>query len=402
MLKINSYAVDLTDQSLHIQKVLNDVLSDNNLGFLSLPNHQSLISSSQDLGGHLSKNYDHLVVLGIGGSSMGPCAFAELASIDRITFFDNPDLMLTSKISRLIKSGQKIAWLIISKSGSTIEILWSIEWLVQQFSVNTELFWNHTYYITEKTKNPLTDLAEKYKRPSLEIPLNVGGRFSVLSPVGLVIAQYLGLNLSKIVSGAQTAHKDTLNVVSICNEYLNSFERNETISLFWMYSSYTRWFGGWLQQLWAESLGKKVNLKGEPAYSFSTPMVAIGACDQHSILQQVIEGPKDKFVSIFRFKSLEQGENITTIQFEQTQMLKNKKFGTLLKAEAQATRQAMQDSGVSTVELVVDQLDEEALGYLFMYFQIVVAVLARVKNINAFDQPGVQLGKTMIKNYLDE
>ena len=244
-------------------------------------------------------------------------------------------------------------------------------------------------------------LAQQHQRPCLEIPLDVGGRFSVLSPVGLMIGSFLDLDLDQIKNGSLLALKDEKNLQTMCEQFLTSFERKESITLFWFYCSRMRWFGGWLQQLWAESLGKKMDRNGQPAFEFSTPMTSIGACDQHSILQQVIEGPKNKFVCVFRFKHIESNSPvIKNPLFAETQNMKNKKFGDLIKAEALATQKGLDISGVSTLLFEFENFNPETLGYLFMSFQIVVSALAEAKNVNAFDQPGVALGKKLIPEFL--
>ncbi|MFN3455765.1 MAG: glucose-6-phosphate isomerase [Pseudobdellovibrio sp.] len=410
IMKIHCFKVS---QHMHsdneVERALNSVLSNQNIGFLTLPYREDLINQSRALGHDLKNKYDHLVVVGIGGSSMGARAFTEIAPHTKITFFDNPDTKLASEILILLKNKeQKIGWLFVSKSGTTIEVLWCLEWIDQQYKILNRSLWEDTYYITELTQNTLHKLSIEHKRPCLEIPLNVGGRYSVLSPVGLVVAAYLGFSLEKITSGAQQALKDKQTLKILVDQYLSSFERGENISLFWFYSSYMRWFGGWLQQLWAESLGKKQNRKGKSAFEFSTPMAAIGTYDQHSILQQVIEGPKNKFVAFFRFNSIEQGvglqhtsANITkSLLFKETKMLNEKKFGDLIRAEALATQKGLELSGVSTLMYELNALDEETMSFLFMQFQLLVAVLAEVKDVDAFNQPGVQLGKTLVFDML--
>lgn len=404
LLSITTYKTANTEHSpSEIAECLEQVLSNQKIGFLQIPARDQIWAESKALGQTINQNFDHLIVVGIGGSSMGPRVFEDITThipkTKPITFFDNPDTHLALQIKSLISTNKKIAYLFISKSGTTIEILWSIEWLNQLHTDLNKPFWPNTFFITETTGNTLHALSKKHDRPCLPVPLDVGGRFSVLTPVGLVIAQYLGLNLDKIRAGAVRALNDQKSILTLASQYLSSFERGEALSVFWMYSSQMRWFGGWLQQLWAESLGKKVNRTGGQAYAFSTPIAQIGACDQHSVLQQVIEGPKDKFVTVFRFLELESFSGLGAVRsslFEETRMLDGSVYGSLLRAEALATRKGMELSGVATLSLELLTLDEEVIGYLFMLFQVVIAVLAEVKNVNAFDQPGVQLGKRLI------
>jgi glucose-6-phosphate isomerase len=402
MLNLQTYIkISPSVQPDHIQKAMDSVLGSKNIGFIDLPNRNHLWTESEKIGSEIRKNYDHLIVVGIGGSSMGPRALAEYSGQTNISFLDNVDSIETENVLHKITSNETLAWLFISKSGSTIEVLWTIELISQRYTELGKKLWPHTYFITEHTDNSLHNLSKQYSRPCLEIPLDVGGRFSVLSPVGLVVGSYLDLDLDLLKSGSLLALNDKKNIQIMIEQFLSSFERNESITLFWFYCSRLRWFGGWLQQLWAESLGKKTDRNGSPAFPFSTPMTSIGACDQHSILQQVVDGPKNKFVCVFRFKDIE--NHSTTIKkpvFTETKSMQGKRFGDLLKAEALATQKALDLSNVSTMLYEFDHLNPETLGYLFMSYQIVVSVLAEIKNVNAFDQPGVALGKSLIQDYI--
>lgn len=373
------------------------------IGFLELIHDDKNWTESEKLGQHIRENYDHLVVVGIGGSSMGPRALAELSASDSISFLDNVDSVETESILQKIlrQNSKKAAWLFISKSGTTIEVLWTLDLILQRHQELSKEFWTNTFYITEHNHNPLHELSQKHQRPCLEIPIAVGGRFSVLSPVGLVIASYLQQSLSNIRHGARLALNDLQALDTLVEQFFSSHQREENITLFWFYCSRLRWFGGWIEQLWAESLGKKQDRQGKPAFVFSTPATSIGACDQHSILQQVIEGPKNKFVCIFLFKNLETNSSVIERPiFKETQFMQGKRFGDLLKAEALATQKALDMSGVSTLLFEFEKLTPETMGYLFMQFQIVITVMAEIKNINAFDQPAVALGKKLIRECL--
>ncbi|MFZ3231149.1 MAG: glucose-6-phosphate isomerase [Pseudobdellovibrio sp.] len=373
------------------------------IGFVNLPFDQNALLESKKMASEILKNFSHLVLVGIGGSSMGPRALTEISHSSRISFLDNVDSAETEKVITNLNDLSKTAWLMISKSGSTIEVLWNLELINQIYSEANTPFWPNTFYITEETTSSLQQVAVKHHRPYLKIPLDVGGRFSVLSPVGLVTAEYLKLSATDILNGAQAALKDKTNIIECVAQYLESFKRKENITLFWFYNSNMRWFGSWLQQLWAESLGKKNTLTGGVATDFSTPMVSIGTCDQHSVLQQIIEGPKNKFVNIFRFNDVETSKySVKKTSFPETEILRGLNYGELIKAEAIATEQALQLSEVSTLAFELDALDSKNIGFLFMFFQLVIATLGEHENINAFDQPGVALGKKLTLDYLKQ
>jgi glucose-6-phosphate isomerase len=130
-------------------------------------------------------------------------------------------------------------------------------------------------------------------------------------------------------------------------------------------------------------------------------MTAIGASDQHSILQQVIDGPKNKFVCIFRFKNIETSSDIIQAPaFTQTRNMAGLQFGSLIKAETLATQKALETQEISTSLITMDELNTKTLGYLFMLFQMIISTMAEYKNINAYDQPAVEHGKKLIKDYL--
>ncbi|MCX7979190.1 MAG: glucose-6-phosphate isomerase, partial [Bdellovibrionaceae bacterium] len=234
--------------------------------------------------------------------------------------------------------------------------------------------------------------------PTLPVPFDVGGRFSVLSPVGMFLAAWSGLDLDKFRRGAEGALTNKITVTEFTAQVLASFSRSEWITLFWFYCSELYSLGLWLQQLWAESLAKATDRRGAPAPRVSTPMCAIGASDQHSILQQVMEGARDKFVVFLRVSEAEsEFRKLNAPIFSETQNLRGRGMGGLLAAEAEATEEALSHSGVSTLVLRTKVLDEQTLGYLFMFFELVVGALGEALDINAFDQPGVELGKRLAK-----
>ena len=381
-----------------INSSFDQLLALKNIGFTQIPERSHLFDESDHLAQKLSKEYSQFVIIGIGGSSMGARAIAEISHVKNIHFLDNVDAVEFENVWSNVKSNlKKTAFIVVSKSGSTIEILWNyslIENLMTQAGLNLV---DQSYFITEKVNNPLAALAKKNNRPHLEIPIDVGGRFSVLTPVGLLIAGLCGLSIPDMKSGAAEAVKNKEAIVEACDLFLQSFKRNEMITLFWFYHSNYRWFGGWLQQLWAESLGKKTNRLGQKAPDFSTPMFATGASDQHSILQQVAHGTKNKFVSFYSFTSAEKSQHIIQSNvFPEIQFMNQRAYGDLIHNQARATEKALILNDVSTAFFHIDDTNKsKTLGYLFMYFQLIVGTLGEHENINAFDQPGVTLGKDL-------
>ena len=399
-----------TNVESSVQAALQEVLNNKAIGFTSLPQRLELFTKSQDVANQLIANYTQIILIGIGGSSMGAHALHEVSGQSKLAFhfLENVDAEsfknLWQKISISKESLQKTAFLVISKSGSTIEILWNYSTLENLLAKHDLKLIDQSFFVSDLGSNPISDLARKHQRPLLEVPSDVGGRFSVLSPVGLVIAAICGFNLEQMRKGADAALKNTSAVAQATQMFLNSFKRKEDITLFWFYHSSFRWFGGWIQQLWAESLGKKTTKSGDPAPHFSTPMTAIGACDQHSILQQVAHGPKNKFVCFYSFNtSVESELKFSSTNFEDLKFLEGRNYGDLIKYQALATAEALSKNSVSTAIFNIDNSDKSySLGYLFMYFQLVVAAIGQHENIDAFDQPGVALGKELTLNLLKQ
>lgn len=378
------------------------------IGFTKIPSRSALFLDSENMAQELITRFDRVVVIGIGGSSMGGRALLELAgnSIKPLYFLDNVDADQFKKLVTEVASSAEVAaktgFLVVSKSGSTIEILWNysmLEAVLKPFSIDMS---QQSYFVSDLGENPISKLARENGRPLLAVPSDIGGRFSVLTPVGLVVAKICGFDLEKMRQGAELSLNQLDLVASNAQTFLNSFKRKEDITLFWFYHSRYRWFGAWLQQLWAESLGKMHDLEGKAAPTFSTPMSAIGACDQHSILQQVAHGIKNKFVCFFSFKSATESPwKLSSSCFAETEFAIGRNYGDLIHNQAKATAEALTQNKVSNISFEIDDSDlSKTIGYLFMHFQLVVAVIGIHEKINPFDQPGVALGKQLTMKLL--
>ncbi|HEY8270124.1 MAG TPA: glucose-6-phosphate isomerase [Pseudobdellovibrionaceae bacterium] len=374
------------------------------IGFFKLPERRELWLQAEKYEEKLSQ-FKNLIIVGLGGSSLGTRVIQEVAQVKNIFFVDNVDAIeFESQIANLLKdmaSFKSTCWAFVSKSGTTIESLCALELLQQIYQEKDLQLADYSLVISETKESSLTRWARAHKVPEFEIPQDVGGRFSVLSAVGLVPAAFAGMSLEKIRQGALQALQDQEMVVTLMAQFVQSFERGEWISLLWSYNARMKNFGLWFQQLWAESLGKATKRDGSRAPRVSTPLCAIGASDQHSILQQVMEGAKDKFVVFQRFGDSEGGRmKIQKAQFPETQCLQGRSMGELLGVEAASTQEALNQKGVSTLTLKFKALNEESLGYQFMLWELVVAGLGEYLGINAFDQPGVELGKILAKRKL--
>lgn len=370
------------------------------IGFVHIPQRDPLWTTSLQLGNQLREKYTDLVIVGIGGSALGPMVIRDIfqgpESTHRLHFADNVDPIYFERLLKSLPDLKKTAWLVISKSGSTIETLVTTDFVSQFYRQSGLKFHDHVYVISENRSNPLTQWAAAHQRPILEIPMDVGGRYSVLTPVGLVPARFLGLDLSEIQKGAADAVNSQDLVKKITAQVLQSFERQEWITPLFVYSSLLFSFGGWWQQLWAESLAKKTDRSGAAAPRVSTPVVAVGACDQHSLLQQMMEGARDKFIIFMRVQSAEtKVELLEKSEFPIHHFFAGKAMGQLLGVEADATAKALSKENVSNMTMELKDLSPYSVGYLFMIWKLVVATTGEALDINAFDQPGVELGKRL-------
>jgi glucose-6-phosphate isomerase len=255
--------------------------------------------------------------------------------------------------------------------------------------------------ITQKKSSTLFDWATQNKIPVLEVPLDVGGRFSVLTPVGLFVASFAGLEIERFINGAKEVLRNKNSLLEFCSQIILSFEKKEWITVLWIYSQGLKTFGLWFQQLWAESLAKKTTLDLKPAPRVSTPMMMVGSNDQHSMLQQVMEGAKDKFVIFLRSDREENyGVKLSTELFPNYKFLVGESMGKIFKAQAVGTQQALNKEGVESMTIQLTKFDESEMGSLFFYFEMVTAMLGKYHNIDAYDQPGVELSKKLTLDQL--
>lgn len=375
------------------------------IGFLQLTERDHLWQQSQKLGYQLSQKFKSLVVVGIGGSSLGARVIAECAPQAKrnLFFLDNVDEIGFTALMQSLNLSET-AWLVISKSGTSIETLMGIDCVREWYKRHEVSFYDKVVAISEPRENALTTWAKEHSIPVAEIPVDVGGRFSVLTPVGMIPAAFLGLDVELFRQGARDALNNSELIQNLVAHSLQSFSQEKWITVFWNYSSLLRWFGGWVQQLWAESLAKKTTRSefgAKVAPRASTPLAAIGTCDQHSILQQVMEGAHDKFV-VFLQVEASQGQKVVlhNSDFSVHSFLNHKSLGSLMKAEADATAEALAIEGVQSITLKTLDLSPKSLGEMFMVFQLWVGALGEALKIDAFDQPGVELGKRIAKEKL--
>lgn len=385
----------------------------NQPAFVSVVFDRSHIDSIEDIRQWVL-SFDSLVVVGIGGSNLGAVALANaltplnwnhLSKQERngylkIFFLENVDPDQSADILDEIDP-RKTLFNIVSKSGSTAECLAHyqiIRSLLQLRGINTT---EHLIFTTDPTKGFLRRVANQEKIRTLDIPENLGGRFSVLSPVGLLPAMACGVDIKALLDGAKDAYlkcadinveKNPAAMIAACH-YLNK-KKGRNITVMMPYSNKLYSLADWFRQLWAESLGKKYSLTGEVVNEGLTPVKALGAVDQHSQLQLYNEGPDDKTIIFLEVEKHERDILIpSTHKDDDISYLSGKTLSTLLKSELTGTERALANNGRPSMRVVFPTINAYDMGQFFMYFEFTTALMGNLLNINPYDQPGVELSK---------
>lgn len=377
-----------------LEKAWAAVADNSAIGFTRIAELEPEWKAAEDLS-RSARPAKKTLVIGIGGSSLGAQVIHQaLRPQTGVHFLASPD----PDVWAGLKGFSGPDWrdkniVIISKSGNTLETL---AW-VEQIAAN-EPAWLKTSQVTVVTspgQGALHKWAAKNSLPTLWIPENVGGRFSVLTAAGMFPAALMGLNLKEFRAGAAWALKRVDLASQLSHELLSAFERGEWIAQMWTYSEYLGLFGDWWVQLVSESLGKRITRDGSSAPRVSTPMACRGPRDQHSLVQQLMEGAKDKYVFVTRARAIEaSAPSLRPSLFPEMPFHnRNVSLGKVLGAEAQAFEKSLHENGVNFAAVSLDSVSERTLGALFMLWQMSVAQTAEVLGIDAFSQPGVELGK---------
>ncbi|MDO8878000.1 MAG: glucose-6-phosphate isomerase [Pseudolabrys sp.] len=393
--------------------------ADGGLPLLNLPETRDEIPALRDTAVRLADRATDIVMLGTGGSSLGGQTLAQLAghgvpgvgalrSGPRLHFMDNLDPeSFATLLERLpLQTSRFVA---ISKSGSTGETLMqSIAALsaLQAASLGPripDIFLGLSEPSKSGTANGLRDLLGKFKVPMLDHHTGVGGRFSVLTNVGLLPAAMLGLDVVAIRAGASLAlapvlaRKKAAEVPAALGAALSvalAESKGKSISVVMAYADRLERFTRWYVQLWAESLGK--DGKG------TTPIAALGPVDQHSQLQLFIAGPRDKLFTVITTDRAGLGPRIDKdlARLAGEPGLGAKTIGDLVAAQGRATAETLAKNGCPVRTIHMPRIDEESLGELLMHFMLETIIAAQLLGVDAFDQPAVEEGKILAKKYL--
>jgi glucose-6-phosphate isomerase len=394
--------------------------ADGGLPLLRLPAQCDDLQAITQAARRLVAGASDVVLLGTGGSSLGGQTLAQLAGHavpgvgllrdpPRLHFMDNldPD-SFASLLARLPLSTTR--FVAISKSGGTGETLMqgaAVLAALKQAGLEKrigELVLGLSEPATGGKRNGLRDLFAPFGVPFLEHDPGVGGRFSVLTNVGLLPAAMLGLDIGAIRSGAAVAlapvlaGKPAAEMPAALGAALSIAlsERGKGIAVLMGYADKLERFTRWYVQLWAESLGK--GGKG------TTPIGALGPVDQHSQLQLFIAGPRDKLFTIITVGTAGRGPRIEA-EFAKLcgePDFAGKTIGDLVAAQGRATAETLAKNGCPVRTIHLERLDATSLGELLMHFMLETIIAAHLLGVDAFDQPAVEEGKVLAKKYLAE
>lgn len=338
-------------------------------------------------------SFDDVIILGTGGSSLGGKTICALrtSTKPRMHFMDNVDPHTFAQLFASIDH-KKTGVLVISKSGSTAETLCQFLVCLDHWKAATLAPKDHFLLISEPTSNTLRAMGDELSLPHLDHPTTVGGRFSCLTLVALLPAMIAGIDVRALRAGAASALDEALDDPhhpAIKGAVFAASSTSTPLHVIMPYIDRLADFGLWYRQLWAESLGKEG--KG------LTPIRAMGTVDQHSQTQLYLDGPKDKAFTVILSDTRGEGSTLTTPHIS---YLNGKTMGDLLYAEALATIETFKSKGCPVRAMILDQVDAPSLGKLFMHYMIETVLTAHLMGVDAFDQPAVELGKVLTREYL--
>lgn len=361
--------------------------------------------------GAVEEKYESIVILGIGGSSLGTIALRDAFGHSRAGTFpecivlDNVDPDLIAETLETLEL-EKTLFLVISKSGGTPEILSQYFFFADALQKAGLEEKDHFVFITGKT-GILREAADKKDILTFPVSENVGGRFSVLTAVGLLPAALMGINIHELLAGAQEMRDLFLEKnpeknmpFQLASIQYALLRKGKSINVMYPYAHKLFRVADWFRQLLAESTGKRYSENGKEIFTGLTPIAALGATDQHSQNQLYFEGPNDKFFLFVQTENFENTVNIPTPNDDRIAYLKNIDFTKLLHTEMEGTKGALSEVNRPHVTISLSEISEKNIGALFLLLEGATAFLGEFLNINAFDQPGVELSKNITRELL--
>ncbi|MBO5927236.1 MAG: glucose-6-phosphate isomerase [Clostridia bacterium] len=413
-----------TDQDINSNKKLVDkackIVKENRgkgmMCWTELPyNQKEIVADIISTAKNIKKKFDNFVVLGIGGSALGPiAAFQALCHLrhnelpkkvrkaPKLYVEDNVDPERMAALLDVIDV-EKTMFNVITKSGATSETMAQyliiMDILKKKFGEKAK---DHIIATTSEFKGNLIKLAKEEGLKTFYIPDGVGGRFSELCPVGLLAAAVVGIDIKELLAGA--AYMDKLckikdvrknpALISALFQYL-AMQRGKNISVMMPYADSLKYIADWYCQLWGESLGKAVDNNGNEVFVGQTPVKALGVTDQHSQVQLYREGPFDKVITIIGVENFRSTVEIPNgcEQFPDVSFLSGHTMNELINTEREATEYALTTAKRLNHTILVPEVNAFTVGQLLFFFEMETAFAGAMLNIDTFNQPGVEGGK---------
>lgn len=388
-------------------------------GFYGIVDNEEVLDEIEEYTKKVEGKYSHIVVLGIGGSANGMlCLQQSLHHQYRNSIKDNkkPGLFVINNIDpAMIREIEdvlelsKTLFVVVSKSGTTSEPMSVYLYFRKKIDEANLQAREHFVFVTDSEKGVLNEIIKKDDIKKFVIPENVGGRFSVLTPVGLLPASLTGIDIRELISGAKDMRDRFLSVKFDENlpyqlalaQYL-LYRKGKSINVIMPYSVKLDRFGDWFMQLIAESTGKAKNNYGEIINVGITPTKAIGTTDQHIQTQLFNEGPNNKLIMVVEVRDQDREMVVPTVHedVEKLSIYQNVKFKDLYDIARKANVEVFTKNNRPNLTISIDKVDEYSIGELFMLFEGATAFLGEFFEINVFDQPGVELSKVLTKEGL--
>ncbi len=345
----------------------------------------------------------NIVVIGIGGSSLGTRAIYDFLKrknpLKPLHFLETTDpIDITGKLNSL--NLNDTLFIAISKSGTTVETIAIVKYLSSILELNRDNF-----VVISENDTPLMHFGKSNNMNCFEIPKDVGGRFSVFSSVGLLPLATVGVDIDNMLNGAKKIYSSFFNqkkIYDILMEKARFIVENKSrfnINILFSYSSALEGFNKWYVQLWAESLGK-INING--TRQGLTPIGLIGPVDQHSFLQLIMQGVRDKTVTFIKVADFEEQIIVPkNTPIKELNYLEGVSFSKLIDMQADATIEAVdKENDIPYDVITIDRVDEYNIAELIFKYELLVSIIGVFLQIDTYDQPGVESGKLILKSKL--
>ena len=388
----------------HFESFLKTLTHNPEIGFFGLPQRTDLLE--QSLAAYEKhKNKKVFIHIGIGGSALGPEMILRALAPEKMNqfiFLNNIDPDDTNARLQNIKMKDAVVF-VVSKSGTTAETVASMSIVLNIFhqqGLTEKDYSDHFVFCTDPVLGDFRKLGAEKNITCLDVPSNVGGRFSVLTPVGLFPALFAGVNVKELLQGAADyqefvtnpdKNKNFITLGNLLADLHDEHHVNQTVMM--PYSSLLKEFSAWFVQLWAESLGK--NGKG------LTPIPAYGATDQHSQMQLFMEGPNDKMMVLIEVEKFKNDYSLNnSFDASSFNLLKTFSLSQLFQAEFVGSLKALQENKRHITHLSIKELTAYNLGQLILFSEALTVYMGELMKLDPFNQPGVEAGKKYAKEWL--